>query len=78
MTKDNVIHLWGVDGSHDGSITISAQGGVDLSIIQVQLTIAGLQNFDLWWGKVRKEIHDILDKHPTGIVPKDELQSTDA
>lgn len=76
MAKDHTIHLWGTDGAHAGRITLLPQGCVDLSIVQVNLQICGLKNFDFWWHKVRHDVMEILEKHPDGLVFEDKTDST--
>lgn len=58
--SDNTIHLWGTDGARAGSISIEPNGGKEMSIIQVNIAICGLKNFDFWWHKIYADVQDIL------------------
>lgn len=58
--SDNTIHLWGQDGARAGSLTIDPMGRPDMSIVQVNIAVCGLKNFDFWWHDIYRRVQEIL------------------
>lgn len=60
MVENNTIHLWGVDGARAGSLTIDPNGSKETAIIQVNIAVCGVKNFDFWWHKIHDDVSNIL------------------
>ena len=59
--SENTIHLWGQDGAHAGSLTIQTMGCKEATILQLNITVAGLNNFDFWVNYAQRQAHEVLE-----------------